>query len=791
MSAIKNSNDKTSSLNQVATDEDHFDWCEYLSNTLSVEVPPTFFDHVEKSLLNDLKKGMNLEVPLTEDGNTFWIASIVMACGPLLSLHYLGEKDKSNNFWCDLTKVTARPLGWCEKNRKTLFPPAHLQNEINYESLISGVKNELCVPEEFLTGEGVTPVGRIKQGMKLEIQDKNDPYRMWVATIIQNIGGRLLLRYDTPSFNSQDFWLFYSSHRIFPFGWAQERGAPWVLRRPSDIDSVHGVEEWESVLKNSKIEAQKLPRPNVDFTKSKSNVRPHDLSVGLKLEAVHPGTMKHVCPASITRVFDSYFFLVEIDSLDRSEKNKFTWLASVDHPYIFPVGWAKKNNVKLSFPLGSVVENKEFDWDQYLARTKSNAAPLPPKTNIVKDSNIVPEMKLEAVNPEMRHQVCAATIKVITQDLLWIKLDSTEPDQDYFIYHMDSLDIFPVGWCQSNCYPLEAPKMCALQEMNKTRDCKESDIKENTKFVCGMCPKIYFNYKCFSGPYFNKGKLAQLPKFVGPGPVFLVFREIIKHLISVAYIPSRVLKELEVTGEPKPGNILETFKTRFKGNLYRASVEIVNTSDKVEEFCKDICHKLKVCPYMFGQTAVGDKCPEKCYNITKRKIIMSATTSKGNKHSILIGGKKPGRPKLESTNSQHSPLFIYPKRPLEEEHSNQDVNKSHDSNIDTKSTKKKRYETRKLKVGPLLRDDNFQTFQVKSTPSKVTSVSNLQIDSKDKIGKKKCGRKSKTETARLKKLEEMYNATQMDDSMYQPIKSNPLLWSIDDLYRYLKKHKRL
>lgn len=54
-------------------------------------------------------------------------------------------------------------------------------------------------------------------------------------------------------------------------------------------------------------------------------------------------------------------------------------------------------------------------------------------------------------------------------------------------------------------------------------------------FVCGCagqgngkycCPKIYFNHRCFSGPYLNKGRIAELPQFIGPGNCVLVLKEV-------------------------------------------------------------------------------------------------------------------------------------------------------------------------------------------------------------------------------------------------------------------------
>lgn len=86
--------------------------------------------------------------------------------------------------------------------------------------------------------------------MKVEVQDVVNPYSLWIATvsiwqkcfsffmhwmfwcltmislsqIIENVGGRLLLRYDTPDSSSPDFWLYFTSSRIYPMGWCSEKG---------------------------------------------------------------------------------------------------------------------------------------------------------------------------------------------------------------------------------------------------------------------------------------------------------------------------------------------------------------------------------------------------------------------------------------------------------------------------------------------------------------------------------------------------------------------------------------
>uniref|UniRef100_A0A1B6DV22 SLED domain-containing protein n=1 Tax=Clastoptera arizonana TaxID=38151 RepID=A0A1B6DV22_9HEMI len=785
-------------------EEENFDWAEYLKITESEAVTDTLFSHVEDSLKNGLEKGMFLEVP-THEGQYYWIASIVLSCGTLLRLAYLGDKNKSNEFWCDLEKDMAHPLGWCEENKNTLCPPAHIKNQIDYEVVKAAFKTGKRAPGQYLTKDGPFAANRIKPGMKLEIQDKSDPYRMWVATIIENVGGRLKLCYDTPGdTNTQDFWLFYSSPRVFPMGWTQEKGAPWVLRKPSNIVSKHSAQEWDAVLESSKEEIPNLVFPKDIINKSRSNVRPHDVNVGMKLEAVHPGTMKGIFPASVTRVFDSYYFLVEIDSLEVGENPKFTWLASITHPYIFPIGWAESNKIKLNPPLGW--SEQGFDWVKYLEMTKCTAAPLPDKIKFSEELGFLPNMKLEAVNPEDPSQICVATIKKVTHDLIWLSLESKDRIQDDVIFHINSYEIFPMSWCDVNLYPLQAPKfMSRKTEAVNNEDKKASSMIESTK-SSHCCPKIYFNHKCFSGPFLSKGKLAQLPKSVGPGPVLLVLKEVLTLVISVAYISSRVLKELQITEPVKPGNCLEILKAKYKTNLYQAGVEIVTSADKVEEYCKEICRKLQVCPYMFGPKKVEEKCPDNCHTLSKTRFLSTSTASN---QSNLVGRRKAGRPSDASRQVAQNSLFSWPRRPepIEKEFLTRGVRKQKkkgddDDDDEGKTLKKKmRYATRGVKLpnfGVPKNSNNSIANNIKqqmkkaSSASETSSVSSLKINSlinKSKVTlKKKRGRKTKTEIERLKKVNEIMNEATMDDNMYS-IRGNPSEWSINDLHKYVKNTK--
>ena len=75
-------------------------------------------------------------------------------------------------------------------------------------------------------------------------------------------------------------------------------------------------------------------------------------------------------------------------------------------------------------------------------------------------------------------------------------------------------------------------------------------------------PQIYFNHRCFSGPYLSKGRIAGLPRSVGPGPVTLVMTEVLSLLINTAYKSSRVLRELQLEGKANPSMTQQMLKAK-------------------------------------------------------------------------------------------------------------------------------------------------------------------------------------------------------------------------------------
>lgn len=60
--------------------------------------------------------------------------------------------------------------------------------------------------------------------MRLELQDSHKPSQVWLARIIENVGGRLYLRVEGMDSGIADFWAFYLNENLHPIGWGKQMG---------------------------------------------------------------------------------------------------------------------------------------------------------------------------------------------------------------------------------------------------------------------------------------------------------------------------------------------------------------------------------------------------------------------------------------------------------------------------------------------------------------------------------------------------------------------------------------
>ncbi|KAG8138465.1 hypothetical protein E2320_004360 [Naja naja] len=213
-------------------EEAGFNWDEYLEETESTAAPHSLFKH----------PGMKLEVANKHNADTYWVATTITTCGQLLLLRYCGyEDDRRADFWCDVMTADLHPVGWCTQNGKVLMPPD-------------------------------------------ELQDGQSPFQFWIVSVVENVGGRLRLRYaGLEETDSYDQWLFYLDCRLRPVGWCQEN--KYQLEPPAEISSLKTASEWQTALNTALAEAEKRSLP-MEVFKDHADLRNHSFTVGMKLEAV-------------------------------------------------------------------------------------------------------------------------------------------------------------------------------------------------------------------------------------------------------------------------------------------------------------------------------------------------------------------------------------------------------------------------------------------------------------------------------------------------------------------------
>ncbi|XP_050168710.1 scm-like with four MBT domains protein 1 [Myiozetetes cayanensis] len=646
-----------------SVDEMEFNWDEYLEDTGATAAPHGSFKHVDTSLQNGFAPGMKLEVAVKSDQNTYWVATIITTCGQLLLLRYDGYgEDRKADFWCDIMTADLHPIGWCEQNKKILKVPEGIKDKIpDQEEFLQRVLKGACsAPANLLEGlhRGKNPLDLIAPGSRLELQNIRDSLEAWIVTVVENVGGRLKLRYEGLEDSDKfDQWLFYLDPFLHQVGWAAQHG--YSLQPPLAIRSLRSEADWQEILKKVKEEEEESSVPT-DLFKDKPVIGVHSFSEGMKLEAVDPMAPFVISPATVLKVFNDKYFMIEIDDLRADRPTSRSYICHVNSAGIFPVQWSLKNGLNLSPPPG--YPGQDFDWADYLKQCGAEAAPQSCFPSLTSDHGFKENMKLEAVNPVDPEEVCIATVTKLKDSYLWLQLEGSKKPVPDCIVSVESMNIFPVGWCETNGYQLRPPRKAIVNKQKKIAvvqpekqilssrtvhdGLKNQELNSSDSVVINgkyCCPKIYFNHRCFSGPYLNKGRIAELPQSVGPGNCVLVLKEVLTLLINAAYKPSRVLRELQLDEEAAWHGHGETLKAKYKGKSYRATVEVVRTADRVADFCRKTCIKLECCPNLFGPQMVLDKCSENCSVLTKTKY----THYYGKRKNKRIGRPPGGHSNLE------------------------------------------------------------------------------------------------------------------------------------------------
>ncbi|XP_066941357.1 scm-like with four MBT domains protein 2 isoform X1 [Macrobrachium rosenbergii] len=668
---------KATEISEKPPSDEEFEWEEYLEETQTEAVPPSAFYHVEKSLESGMEVGQILEVIHHNEENVpvgYWIAKIVTICGPLLRLRYVAQSSVSLEVWKEISSGNLQPVGWSSQRSIPLAPSQELFNSLKEESSVAEAKKAVeealltchSVPEEALEGEGYTAIDRIKQGMKVEVLHDGDPFSGWVATVLENVGGRLQLRYDTPDCSGEVLWLFYQHYRLRPLDWIYHQGTPWRYKNPNSSTS-YGEAEWAALLEMSRDDARHsqlpvsllLPLPNPDT---------HHFVIGMLLEVIHPHKPHTVEVGHISRVISPQYFEVTIKP-EGCEALK--WITYMNDPLLLPSGFCKEHNLTLSAP-NDWPKNNEFNVEDYARSTGSlfTGKDMFTVHESSEEIGFTVGNKLECVHSSYLDKICIATVTKLCGHLVVIELDS-ELEPVPVIRPATSQDLFPMGWCQTNGYSVQLPakyspkaKTSEITTSEETRE-KSADSPGTTDTPSSSgnqlsmwCPRLYINHCCFTGPYLSKSKVAKQSQSVGPGSVELVLREVLAMTINAAYIPTRALRELERSVNESQ-NIPSSwhpmvFKAKFKRYTTTANIPVATTANGVNDFLSLICQVLQCCPNLWSTKSTGENCPFLCTSQMLTQANPSSyfrgrgriASNRGGRGGLIYRRKRGGRKRL-------------------------------------------------------------------------------------------------------------------------------------------------
>ncbi|XP_054181975.1 lethal(3)malignant brain tumor-like protein 2 isoform X2 [Homo sapiens] len=360
-------------------------------------------------------------------------------------LRYEGfENDASHDFWCNLGTVDVHPIGWCAINSKILVPPRTIHAKFTDWKgyLMKRLVGSRTLPVDFHIKMVESMKYPFRQGMRLEVVDKSQVSRTRMAVVDTVIGGRLRLLYEDGD-SDDDFWCHMWSPLIHPVGWSRRVG--------------HGI-------KMSERRSDMAHHPT--FRKIYCDAVPYLFKKvravyteggwfeeGMKLEAIDPLNLGNICVATVCKVLLDGYLMICVDGGPSTDGLDWFCYHASSHA-IFPATFCQKNDIELTPPKG--YEAQTFNWENYLEKTKSKAAPSRLFNMDCPNHGFKVGMKLEAVDLMEPRLICVATVKRVVHRLLSIHFDGWDSEYDQWV-DCESPDIYPVGWCELTGYQLQPP----------------------------------------------------------------------------------------------------------------------------------------------------------------------------------------------------------------------------------------------------------------------------------------------------------------------------------------------
>ncbi|KAG2463680.1 LMBL2 protein, partial [Polypterus senegalus] len=377
------------------------------------------------------------------------------------------ENDDTHDFWCNLGTTEIHPIGWCAVNGKLLVPP-QIDTFIICLNFNEGLHEKIDDWKAYLTkrlvGAKTLPVDfyvkmaesmkyPFRQGMRVEVVDKDQLSCTRSAIVDTVIGGRLRLLYEDGNTESE-FWCHMSSPILHPVGWSQQVGHK--MRKYGNKSNTGSNPVARKVYCDASSTLFKKAR--IVYTEGGF------FEVGMKLEAIDPLNLGNICVATVQKVLLDGYLMIGLDITETPDSNNWFCFHASSHA-IFPAGFCDRNEITLTLPFG--YDKISFSWSQYLKNTGSRAAPPRLFNTDRPNHGFKPGMKLEAVDLMEPRLICVATVCWTVGRLLRIHFDGWDDDYDQWVDY-ESPDIYPVGWCELIGLQLQPP-LSAEEHLNKPK----------------------------------------------------------------------------------------------------------------------------------------------------------------------------------------------------------------------------------------------------------------------------------------------------------------------------------
>ncbi|XP_022170347.1 uncharacterized protein LOC111033751 [Myzus persicae] len=160
------------------------------------------------------------------------VATVADILGNRIRIHFDGWTDDFD-YWTDITSTNIHPVGWCDKNGRTLCPPHGYDNcrgkkPFSWPTYLKETNSE-PVPEDAFARR---PLREFTNSMAIEVVDIANPSLVRIAKVVDVKGDELKILYD--GFDSiYAYWIEDDSPNIHPVGWCLKTNHPIELFKVS------------------------------------------------------------------------------------------------------------------------------------------------------------------------------------------------------------------------------------------------------------------------------------------------------------------------------------------------------------------------------------------------------------------------------------------------------------------------------------------------------------------------------------------------------------------------------